>query len=371
MHAAARATALDVVGLVKPGTGHRPAAALRRRTSTSSRRTSATPTHSRALVARRAPARGLQPRRLHGSRRVVGPPGRGAPDQRRRRRRPARGDRAGTRVPVLPGVVRIDLRGRRSVATDRAQRACAQDAVRRTRRPRRWTSSNAARDRGVHAVCGDPLQPRVAAARRGLRHPTHHRWPWRGSPPGCRTPSSSGDIETARDWGWAPDYVRGDAADDARRRARTTTCWPPGSRTGCRSSSPRPSPRPASTTGTPHVRQLAATARAPATPTSSSATAARPTSSWAGGTRVDFDAHRRRMVAYDMALLARPRRALARVPDRPRRSPTRRTRRTSASGGPSAIGHRRPGSPTSTSARTSRGTCPSPPACPTSAGRDC
>ena len=50
---------------------------------------------------------------------------------------------------------------------------------------------NAARDRGRPCRLRDPLQPRVAAARRGLRHAAHHRWPSRASPPACRTSSSS------------------------------------------------------------------------------------------------------------------------------------------------------------------------------------
>ena len=137
----------------------------------------------------------------------MGPPGRGAPDQRRRRGRAARGDRPSTGCAAVPGVVGIDLRGRRPVAADRAQRACAEDAVRPLEGRRDGPRQRARETAGVHAVCGilynheSPLRGEGFVTRRITMAVARIA-------AGLQDTVELGDIETARDWGWAPDYTR-------------------------------------------------------------------------------------------------------------------------------------------------------------------
>ena len=60
---------------------------------------------------------------------------------------------------------------------------------------------------GMHAPQRHPVQPRVAAARAGVRDPQGHRARWPGSSSACRTSSSSATWTPKRDWGFAGDYV--------------------------------------------------------------------------------------------------------------------------------------------------------------------
>ena len=53
----------------------------------------------------------------------------------------------------------------------------------------------------------DPLQPRVAAARRDVRHPQDHARGRRTSSAASRKSSTSGNLDAKRDWGYAPEYV--------------------------------------------------------------------------------------------------------------------------------------------------------------------
>jgi GDPmannose 4,6-dehydratase len=95
------------------------------------------------------------------------------------------------------------------------------DAIPQTERSRRWPRSpyafsksasmdlvNAARDRGAFAVCGilfnheSPLRGEGFVTRRITKAVARIA-------AGLQDTIELGDIEVARDWGWAPDYVRG------------------------------------------------------------------------------------------------------------------------------------------------------------------
>jgi GDPmannose 4,6-dehydratase len=95
------------------------------------------------------------------------------------------------------------------------------DAIPQTERSRRWPKSpyavskaasmdlvNGARDRGAFAVCGilynheSPLRGEGFVTRRITKAVARIA-------AGLQDTIELGDIEVARDWGWAPDYVRG------------------------------------------------------------------------------------------------------------------------------------------------------------------
>ena len=107
------------------------------------------------------------------------------------------------------------------------------------------------RQRGLHAVSVDPLQPRVAAPAGALRDPQDHLGRRRDRPRARPDSLALGNLDARRDWGWAPDYVdamvraaRADAAGDyvvatgveplgarlRRRRLRAAPASPTGSR---------------------------------------------------------------------------------------------------------------------------------------------
>ena len=114
---------------------------------------------------------------------------------------------AGVDAALLPGVLVGDVR-RRAAAAERGDAVPPAQPVRR-RQGRRATGStvNYREAYGMFAVQRHPLQPRVPAPRRDLRHPQDHP---RASPrikAGLQDKLYLGNLDAKRDWGYAPDYV--------------------------------------------------------------------------------------------------------------------------------------------------------------------
>ena len=141
------------------------------------------------------------------------------------RRRPARAPCGCSRRSASPGSRRASTRRPRARCTAPPRRRSGDDAVPppqplRRRQGRRLLDGGEL-PRGLRDVRRqrDPLQPRVPAPRRDLRHPQDHPRASPGSRPACRTSSTSATSTPAR-LGLRRRLRRGDVADARSRRAR-------------------------------------------------------------------------------------------------------------------------------------------------------
>ena len=104
-----------------------------------------------------------------------------------------------------------------------------------------WTSSIYREAYGIHVCSGilsnheSPFRPARFVTRKIVSTAVRIA---RGSKERLRL----GNVDIARDWGWAPEYVEGDVAADAARRRRTIACSPPARPIPCANSPPACSP---------------------------------------------------------------------------------------------------------------------------------
>ncbi len=199
-----------------------------------------------ALQAGRA-GRGLQPGRPVLRPHLVDAAGADGRVHRGRRDPPAGGDPPGRPVdPLLPGLVQRDVRARAREPPERGDALLPAQPLRRRQGVRPLHHGQLPRVVRPLRLLGDPLQPRVAPARPGVRDAQGHR---RGRPHQARACASTSRWATSTRGatGASPATTSRRCGGCSSRRAPTTTWWPPGSRTRSTAWSRSPSTTPGST----------------------------------------------------------------------------------------------------------------------------
>ena len=208
-----------------------------------------------------AAGRSLQPRRDVVRADLLAAAGADGRVRRRRRHAHARGDPPGQPAhPILPGVVERDVRPGARGAADRDDAVSPAQPIRRRQGVRTLHHRELSRELRALRVLGNPVQPRVAAAREGVRDPQDQR---RRGTHRARSGTASwrSATSTRSATGASPATTSTRCGGCCSNPSRATTSSRPAKPTACASSPSSPSLAPASTGGSTCARIRSCTVR--------------------------------------------------------------------------------------------------------------